>query len=626
MKKTLLILFFLTFFSCTNQYNSNEDSIRINEYKEKSYKYLSQNDSILFFKFNKEYLLYALKQRDTTSIADSYWSYAIYYNKKEANDSAFKYFLKSYRLYEKQHNLSAISRQLYDIAKIKSRIRDFTGAEKLLYQSLEYNSDKDLEILIRNFLGVIYNNLNEFKESFENYNIALELIKENDKFKYLEKIIYNNLGILFQKQKDYDKSLDYFYKALAEIDKTDISRLARYNTNIFHTKMLMGNISSDIEDGLLSSLNQRIDINIPTDIIDGYYSLSKYYQAVNNKEKSLLYATKALEIATQHDLTRDKLKIYLLLADLSPENAINYYRASIKLKDSLELIDRAIRNKYARVEYDTKKFKIESNRLSKTNNYLISSIFLLITLFILIIYIRKQRANAKQLRLEAEIEKDKVEMFKLSVQSHKSFEKGINEERKRISMELHDGLLSSITSMKLSLSVINRRLIHKGFSDIIRVDYEKEITDLENNIRRISHGLYNSINNKYDFISILTQNIFTVNSINATIEQIDEINWKDVNEYVQLNILRIIQEAFKNTHKHSKATEFKVIFHLSKNALKITIYDDGIGFNVLSQFNGIGLKNIKTRVIENLRGTYDIASNNNGTIIKIIIPNLYENY
>ena len=87
---------------------------------------------------------------------------------------------------------------------------------------------------------------------------------------------------------------------------------------------------------------------------------------------------------------------------------------------------------------------------------------------------------------------------------------------------------------------------------------------------------------------------------------------------MEIQIFRIMQELFTNIVKHSNAT--KVLIQLTRigDQLSITIEDNGQGFSNYSP--GVGLENIAKRIHE-LKGHHEIVSvNGNGTSVDISIP------
>lgn len=621
VRNLFFILALLISFGCDKQDGIDDDFSEISILKNSSYDFLQENDSLQFFRHNKEYLSLAIKQKDSTSIADAYWNYAIYYKKREVNDSAFKYYRDSYILYTQIGNNLLAAKQLYNQANIQNSLKDYTSAEINITKALSLLSETDYKqrILNYNLLGIIYQKLFEYDESIRNYNIALSIISHSNQVESLKKVILNNLGLLYQKEKKFELSIKCFNEALELITEDDFESYSRYTTNLYYTKFLSGDDSDTIEKQLLAALDLRTKIDSKSGIADSYLKLSEYYSKTNNHKLALEYAKNALEYSTKMKFFEDVIKAYSLLNNLDPENSTFYYLKTNILRDSLERIDRAIRNKFTRIQYKTDQYIEQTQRLTLANNYLLVFISLMSVISLMGFYILRQRSKQKQLRLEQEIELDKIEMYKLSVENHQQFEQGVDKERKRISMELHDGILSSITSIKLSLGYIIRQLNKSGNDNLVEYNYDKELSKLENDIRQMSHDLHKDIDLQSSFYDILNERIASTKDLEVTFVFDEQIIWKQVDDYIKSNILRIIQEAYKNTLKHSKASAFRVVFKREDSHLILFIEDNGIGFKNNLKPTGIGLKNIKKRVVDFLKGSIDIESNTKGTTIKIII-------
>ena len=98
----------------------------------------------------------------------------------------------------------------------------------------------------------------------------------------------------------------------------------------------------------------------------------------------------------------------------------------------------------------------------------------------------------------------------------------------------------------------------------------------------------------------------------------------NLSQKVSLEIYRIVQEAVGNSLKHAQATLVKIILVREDNKVKLTVSDNGRGFEQQTGKTGIGLTIIKERV-ENLRGTLTLNSApGKGTelIVEIDLENL----
>ena len=98
-----------------------------------------------------------------------------------------------------------------------------------------------------------------------------------------------------------------------------------------------------------------------------------------------------------------------------------------------------------------------------------------------------------------------------------------------------------------------------------------------------------------------------------------EIN--GLNEKVQMELFKIIQELMTNTIKHAEASKVDIHLSLIEDELSLLFEDDGKGFSSSEVSDGIGFSNLKNRVTE-LSGALNIDSaKNRGTVISIIVPN-----
>ena len=105
---------------------------------------------------------------------------------------------------------------------------------------------------------------------------------------------------------------------------------------------------------------------------------------------------------------------------------------------------------------------------------------------------------------------------------------------------------------------------------------------------------------------IANQNGLSKSRFNYIIEE--NFDWEQVQNIYKINLYRIIQEALLNIHKYSKALNVDVKIQLLENKiLKLSIMDDGVGFDINAGKKGIGLSNIKERT-NSLKGNLDIRT------------------
>ncbi|MNE65019.1 Sensor protein VraS [compost metagenome] len=97
------------------------------------------------------------------------------------------------------------------------------------------------------------------------------------------------------------------------------------------------------------------------------------------------------------------------------------------------------------------------------------------------------------------------------------------------------------------------------------------------------------------------------------------LDWSVVENIYKINLYRIIQEAILNVNKYANAKNCKVkIQRKDNNLLKLSITDDGRGFDTKTKKGGIGLSNMKERA-HSLKGQFNIESKiGEGTKIEVL--------
>jgi two-component system, NarL family, sensor histidine kinase DegS len=227
-----------------------------------------------------------------------------------------------------------------------------------------------------------------------------------------------------------------------------------------------------------------------------------------------------------------------------------------------------------------------------------------------------------------EINKERIEK-KVKEQRYRSvlILEGQEEERKRISRDLHDGIGQWLTAMKYNLEGVNR----------VQTAHEKEKLKVSKNllskvikeIRRISFNLAPSALSDYGIVSVLSRFSKEMTKV-SDIEVVFENRTGFISRLegnVENNVYRIVQEAVNNAIKYSQAKKIKIILNHSAYHLNLEIKDDGLGFDLdkLEKTNhfstsGHGIFNIKERA-SLINASCELNSQiGKGTSIRISIP------
>ena len=181
---------------------------------------------------------------------------------------------------------------------------------------------------------------------------------------------------------------------------------------------------------------------------------------------------------------------------------------------------------------------------------------------------------------------------------------GQEDERKRISKDIHDGIGQLLTGLKFQIEALDLREPEKAERRLGELkDLAKEII-LE--VRRISFFLTPGVLEDYGLSAAVKKFVADTEKYTGAeliFNNITGFN-KRLDSHKEINLYRIIQEAVNNSIKYAKAKTIKVSFFHDVKKLTIIIQDDGMGFVVGDVLNlenkgavGLGLYNMQERAM-----------------------------
>jgi two-component system, NarL family, sensor kinase len=199
------------------------------------------------------------------------------------------------------------------------------------------------------------------------------------------------------------------------------------------------------------------------------------------------------------------------------------------------------------------------------------------------------------------------------------------EERARVSRELHDHICQLLVSIKYQFELVGHRLAHPGDAPVTAID--KEITALSQaigEVRRISHDLRPALLDDLGLPAAL-QHIGDELSRRSglKVNVLPQVHEERLPELQAVSLFRVAQEALRNVERHARATHIDIRLDDAGDRLELRITDDGVGFDVknveLSKDRGIGLSNMRERVERN-GGTFQLVSNPGRTSLTASFP------
>jgi PAS domain S-box-containing protein len=189
------------------------------------------------------------------------------------------------------------------------------------------------------------------------------------------------------------------------------------------------------------------------------------------------------------------------------------------------------------------------------------------------------------------------------------------QERERLAREMHDSLGQSLAATHLLASTA-KILLGQGES----VQAEKcldQVSDLtlaaEADVREYLLGAKLTMAAEQQFFDVLREYLVRFSQqygMHARLSVPPQLEAQGLGTTIEVQLLRIIQEALSNIRKHARAQSTQVIFTDSDHFVQIAIIDDGQGFDpslVAGQAQGFGLQSMRERA-EELGGCIEITS------------------
>lgn len=216
----------------------------------------------------------------------------------------------------------------------------------------------------------------------------------------------------------------------------------------------------------------------------------------------------------------------------------------------------------------------------------------------------------------------RIQQYEQSIKEMKARnELTLEDQHKRIAIEIHDQIGQLLTTSMLNLQIISKENTPEKEKNTLVNKTNSIINEAYLRIKDISASLHPSIL-KFGFIPAiewLAEKSFSQYEINWQINT--EGNFKEPEAKVALSLFRICQEIFSNINKHSKARNVEILFVQTNKRLNMIIHDDGIGFDVQSikssQSLGLIGASERAKVIgANIEISSDIGQ---GTRVEIIV-------
>ncbi len=197
-------------------------------------------------------------------------------------------------------------------------------------------------------------------------------------------------------------------------------------------------------------------------------------------------------------------------------------------------------------------------------------------------------------------------------------------ERQRLSRQMHDGPAQALSNFILQTEIAMRLM------DVDNAQAREEL----NNLKASAMSTFQKVRNFiFELRPMMLDDLGLFPTIKRYVDTFKEQSGLEVSisitgqerrleSYIEVMIFRALQELLGNASRHSQGSTVKVVIDMSDTSIRVTVNDNGKGFNTenLKHGNSLGLNLIRDRV-EILGGTFEIDSTiGRGSRITLIIP------
>ncbi|MFY7707385.1 MAG: ATP-binding protein [Flavobacteriales bacterium] len=359
-----------------------------------------------------------------------------------------------------------------------------------------------------------------------------------------------------------------------------------------------------------------------------YLTKGRAQEGKGNIDLAFEYYKKSQLFASEIDDYSTLAQVYLSLSECSKikgdfKNALLYHESYAAYRDSVESIDQKILSAKMDAAYQKEQRQNEINSLKsneeilklQTENRFYWIVFLGLLLLLALALFFVWRNNAKRnlaiTKQQIQINESRIRELEQQAQmvAMDAIIKGEQNERSRVAKDLHDGVGSLLSGVKLSLSAMKGNMI---ISEEMANAFERSIMQLDNAIaemRRVAFNMMPEALVKYGLVDATKNFCADINTSNQLKVIFEAINFDvTLDKSKEVIAFRIIQELVNNAIKHSAGTQAIVQLSSSDNWVSLIVEDNGKGLSDgANNVKGMGLESLNNRV-QYLKGKMDVRS------------------
>lgn len=235
--------------------------------------------------------------------------------------------------------------------------------------------------------------------------------------------------------------------------------------------------------------------------------------------------------------------------------------------------------------------------------------FVIFIVLIVVLYNKRQLFFIQQQQLKESEHQNQLLQKELEKQ------KVLEQERERISHDMHDDLGAGISALKLQAEFLKQKAedddLLNDIDELLKTSEEMNIS-MREMLWSLNSG-NDTLGSFIDYAVLYTGNFLKKTKIIVYSEYENIIAETPISTEMRRNLFLCLKEAVNNVYKHSRANSLKLSFSQEENNFSMKISDNGKGISD-GHKEGNGLRNMKRRMNE-LSGDCTIISGNPGTCL-----------
>ncbi|MBK7854166.1 MAG: sensor histidine kinase [Bacteroidetes bacterium] len=537
-----------------------------------------------------------VRQKDSVGIAAVLNNIGNVYLYKGDYNKAIDYYLQSVKIEERHINPERLGSSYMNLGGLFYQLEKHQTAMPYFRKCFEVTKNLSPQpqyiAMAYNSIGKIHAATNNADSALINYNMALPLALQTGD-KNAEAASYEGIAGLYVVNKKYKEALGYYLKAeklLIEIGNADaLSEVTKQTSHVYFNLGL----NDDAIKKAHECLELSLEIGAKKTIAGITATLANAYEKEGNFTKALQYQ-----------------KLSKAYNDSLLDETSN--RQIEELRTQYETEKKETENKILTVENNRKDTEILKSRNEK--------IFLLAAIALILIAgwfawmhfkLKQQKAHQQELMRQKEIRSQAV------IDAEEK-------ERQRIGKDLHDGVGQLLSAARMNVTNLENIFLHQPVQQQINFKNAVDLIDESvKEVRAISHNMMPNMLIKSGLVKAVREFIDKISSTGKLKIELQTIGLDQrLNQNTENILFRVLQEIVNNIIKHARATEVSIQLIRHDNEMVLMVEDNGVGFDAkkIRMFDGIGLKNIQSRV-EYLNGTVDFDSQpGKGTTVNIQVP------